>query len=290
MQETMQEIWVWSLGQEDSLEEGMATQSSVLDWRIPQTERAGGLQSLGSQSRTRLKWLSTHTQQSYLCPQLTPGLLPRYCFMSFSSSPTPYPIRSCYRPNICVLHQNPHIEALSPSMIIFGIWRWDLWEVVGEMRWWWWGLCHGIGGGLVAKSCLTLVTPWTVARQAPLSMGCTRQESWSGLPFPIRRAPCKVAVCKPGKKSHQESNQLAPWSWTFQALEPWELNCFCLGHPVYDTLLWQLEQTKTTDDCLSSYFLTALLRYISHITQSNHLKSKMQCLCVFVELCDNHHD
>ena len=40
------------------------------------------------------------------------------------------------------------------------------------------------GGGLVAKSCLTLVTPWTVARQASLSMGFSRQEYWSGLPFP----------------------------------------------------------------------------------------------------------
>ena len=37
---------------------------------------------------------------------------------------------------------------------------------------------------LVAKSCLTLVTPWTVARQAPLSMGFSRQAYWSGLPFP----------------------------------------------------------------------------------------------------------
>ena len=41
-----------------------------------------------------------------------------------------------------------------------------------------------VGGGLVAKSCLTLVTPWTVARQAPLSMRFSRQEYWSGLPFP----------------------------------------------------------------------------------------------------------
>ena len=37
---------------------------------------------------------------------------------------------------------------------------------------------------LVAKSCPTLVTPWTVACQAPLSMGFPRQEYWSGLPFP----------------------------------------------------------------------------------------------------------
>ena len=40
------------------------------------------------------------------------------------------------------------------------------------------------GSGLVAKSCPTLVTPWTVARQAPLFMGFPRQEYWSGLPFP----------------------------------------------------------------------------------------------------------
>ena len=42
-------------------------------------------------------------------------------------------------------------------------------------------------GELVAKSCLsypTLVTPWTVACQAPLSMGFSRQEYWSGLPIP----------------------------------------------------------------------------------------------------------
>ena len=38
--------------------------------------------------------------------------------------------------------------------------------------------------GLVAKLCLTLVTPWTVTCQAPLSMGYSRQEYWSGLPFP----------------------------------------------------------------------------------------------------------
>ena len=41
--------------------------------------------------------------------------------------------------------------------------------------------------GLVAKSCLTLVTPWTVARQALLSMGFSKQEYWSGLPCPPPR-------------------------------------------------------------------------------------------------------
>ena len=48
------------------------------------------------------------------------------------------------------------------------------------------GNIHG-GGGLVAKSCPTLATPWIVACQAPLSMGFSRQEHWSRLPFPFCR-------------------------------------------------------------------------------------------------------
>ena len=45
---------VQSLGQEDPLEKGMATPSSILAWRISWTEEAGMLQSMGSQSKTRL--------------------------------------------------------------------------------------------------------------------------------------------------------------------------------------------------------------------------------------------
>ena len=41
-----QETWVPSLSQEDPLEEGMATHSSILAWRIPWTEEPGGLQSI----------------------------------------------------------------------------------------------------------------------------------------------------------------------------------------------------------------------------------------------------
>ena len=42
----------------------------------------------------------------------------------------------------------------------------------------------GGSGGLVAKSCLNLVTPRTVTCQASLSMGFCREENWNGLPFP----------------------------------------------------------------------------------------------------------
>ena len=45
----VEEMWVQSLGWEDLLEEGTATHSRILAWRIPWTEESGGLQSIGSQ-------------------------------------------------------------------------------------------------------------------------------------------------------------------------------------------------------------------------------------------------
>ena len=51
-------MWARSLGQEDPLEEGMAAHFSVLACRIPWTEEPGGLQTMESQSCTRLKRLS----------------------------------------------------------------------------------------------------------------------------------------------------------------------------------------------------------------------------------------
>ena len=46
---TMRDTWVQSLGQEDLLEKEMVTHFSILAWRIPWTEKPGGLQSMGSQ-------------------------------------------------------------------------------------------------------------------------------------------------------------------------------------------------------------------------------------------------
>ena len=59
------------------------------------------------------------------------------------------------------------------------------------------------GGGVVTQLCLTFVTSWTVAWQAPLSMGFPRQEYWSGLPFP-----------SPGDLSDPRTE---PWSPASQA-------------------------------------------------------------------------
>ena len=56
----VRETWVQSLGGDDPLEEEMATLSSTLAWRIPWTEEAGGLQSMGSQESDTTERL-THT-------------------------------------------------------------------------------------------------------------------------------------------------------------------------------------------------------------------------------------
>ena len=70
------DIQIQSLGQEDPLEEGMATNSSILAWRIPWTEKTGGVQSMGLQ-RVGRNWVtksaSTHT------PMYTYTPLSNYC-------------------------------------------------------------------------------------------------------------------------------------------------------------------------------------------------------------------
>ena len=67
------------------------------------------------------------------------------------------------------------------------------------------------GGGFVTKSCLTLVTPWAVASEAPLSVGFSRREYWSGLPFP---SPGDLP--NPGIKSRfptQQADSLPTEQW-----------------------------------------------------------------------------
>ena len=79
------------------------------------------------------------------------------------------------------------------------------------------------GGGLVAESRPTLATPWTVACQAPLSMGFFRREFWSGLPFPSPGALPDPGI-EPRSPALQADSCIAGgfftnWA-TRQALEP----------------------------------------------------------------------
>ena len=80
---TMWEIQVQSLGQEDPLEKGMTTHSSILAWRIPWTEETGGQQQSMRSQRVGNKWATKpstaeHTQIlfSCVCSQLTVPTFP----------------------------------------------------------------------------------------------------------------------------------------------------------------------------------------------------------------------
>ena len=72
------------------------------------------------------------------------------------------------------------------------------------------------GGGLVTKSCLTFVTPWTVAHQAPLSMGFPRQQYWSELPFPSPRGllDLEIEPMSPTWQVGKNSLPLSPQSYS----------------------------------------------------------------------------
>ena len=72
------ETWVQSLGQEDPLEEGRATHSSILAWRIPNTEKPGRLQSIRLQdckeSDVTEMMISPHKYHTYLDEFLEPKI------------------------------------------------------------------------------------------------------------------------------------------------------------------------------------------------------------------------
>ena len=127
----------------------------------------------------------------------------------------------------------------------------------------------GRGGGyaLVAKSCLILATPWTVARQAPLSMGFSRQEYWSGLSF-----PSPGGLPDPGiEPEFPVSPALACGLFTSREVQPHDyaalisMHCrqilYCLSHqgsPFHlewfsTTPIGATKQTNFLPDCPHSY-------------------------------------
>ena len=86
---------------------------------------------------------------------------------------------------------------------------------------------------LVAQSCSTLATPWTVAHQSPLSMGFFRQEYWSGLPFPspMRESEREVTqscltLCDP--MDYSLPRLLSPWDFPGKCTG---VGCHCLLRP-----------------------------------------------------------
>ena len=102
----MQELQFRFLGWEDPLEEGMATHSSILAWRIPQTEEPGATVHKVTKSQNRLKQLSSHPKTELRFELHSPITLRRFCplwpsgfvwhFLSADKSPHHFPSYSVH--------------------------------------------------------------------------------------------------------------------------------------------------------------------------------------------------
>ena len=83
----MQEMQVQFLGQEDSLKEEMATHSSILAWRIPQTEEPRRLSPRGPKESDTTDHARSHWASASAIPLACDGLLPSCPAVSFTSYP-----------------------------------------------------------------------------------------------------------------------------------------------------------------------------------------------------------
>ena len=134
----------------------MAPHSSTVAWKIPWTEEPRRLQSMGSQ-RVRHYWARMHAMLPWLSRQMTPSAPPdsrlwkgSYFFLSVRTRNT---------------ERNRHTETHSVS------------KTIGSYE------QSGCAPAQFHQFRPTLWTPRTVAHQTPLSMGFSRQEYWSGLPW-----------------------------------------------------------------------------------------------------------
>ena len=149
----MRENLVQSLGREDPLEEGMATLSSILAWRIPWTKEPGRLQSMGSQ-RVGHDW-ATHTHVLSVRNSLQIQLHGR--------------LGAKGQNNICHANINQKKPSHRSGRVYINTNKINLTAECYQQL-------HGCS---VTKSCPTLATPWTAECQAPLSSTI----SWSLLKF-----------------------------------------------------------------------------------------------------------
>ena len=189
----MQETQVWSLGWEDPLEEEMTNHSSILAWRIPWTEEPGGLQSMELQ-RVEQDWETyththTHTVDLQCCVTLRCTaqwfkhifvsmylFIPFHILSSYATAATAKSLQSC--PTLCDPTDGSPPGSPIPGILQARTLEWvavsfsnaSKWKVKSESE--------------VAQSCLTLSDPMDCSYQAPLSMGFSRQEYWSGVPLP----------------------------------------------------------------------------------------------------------
>ena len=153
------ETWVWSLGGGDPLEEGMVTHSSILAWRIPGTEKPGGLQRV---EKSRM-WLST-AQLAFV-----PSNFNFLCLLSFH---TVHGILSWFSSLPLWSFVSVALASFSSGSVLGPLFYFFQWFHLIPQLHLYFCVCM-----LSRFSHIQFfVTPWTVAHQASLSMGFSRQE------------------------------------------------------------------------------------------------------------------
>ena len=119
----MQEMWIWSLNQEDPLEKEMATHSSILAWEIPWTGELGRLQSMGLQkSRTQLCGQITTVWNASPKPMSTSSAC--YLLVLQASARAAHPLCSHpwrIEPLLCGLALLLHCHAISHNLLKFPV-------------------------------------------------------------------------------------------------------------------------------------------------------------------------
>ena len=155
----------------------MAPHSSAFAWKIPWTEEPGGLPSMGLH-RVGHNWsdLAAAAAGTYLLFKSN-SLRCSFIFCRLSSiyaAAAAKSLQSC--PTLC----NP-IDGSPPGFPVPGILqaRTLEWVAIFFSNAWKWKV-----KGKSLSGVRLLATPWTAAYQAPLSMGFSRQEYWSGVPLP----------------------------------------------------------------------------------------------------------
>ena len=159
----MQETWVWSLGQEDPLEEELETHSSILVWKIPWTEEPGRLQTTGLQSQTQLSnW--AHNPTLKIRPRSNSSEQRTFCF---DKKKNIHPFYNSSRLFWCLLF------LWCSAFRAYEVSEEEDFPYIGTVC-----VCPQL------LSCVQLfLTAWTVACQAPLSMEFSRKEYWSACHF-----------------------------------------------------------------------------------------------------------
>ena len=158
-------------GSGDPLEKEMTTYSSVLAWEIPWPEELGRLQFMGLQ---KIQWFNDNMHLHHCWGQpCSPGHIHIWA--------------DTMRGHFCLITRPARMCPLFPS------------QRLGESE------C--VSRSVVADSA----TPWTVARQAPLSMEFSRQEYWSGLPFPSPGGLPKPGI-EPRSPSRAAGRFLTIWA------------------------------------------------------------------------------